>query len=346
MKKILALIAIAFAAIGSIHAQNDVQKAAAEAALALTAADQVEAPVEKPKYWSPTFLGRIDFGQTSFTNWAAGGFNSVTLGANVDASLNYARGKASWTNRLQLDYGFLYSQDKPIIQKNKDRIYFESKYAYVVGPKFRFTTALDFLTQFDNNYSYGTPANPNGGDPTVQEWLDARVLKSGFLSPGYLNLGVGMDWSPGPWLTVNFSPLTGGYVFVLDEQLRHTYGMKLKREFENHTGDILDHMYRPYRFELGAKLKADLKLQINDNVRFASQLVLFSDYLDHPWPPRVNWDNDFSWQLTRFFGLSLKTWMIYDPKVMIAGKDGVEKVRLQFKEFVGLGFSLLLPYKK
>lgn len=345
MKKILAILALAAAAAGSVHAQNDAQKAAAEAALALSAADKVEAPVEKPKYWTRTFLGRIDFGQTSFTNWAAGGFNSVTLGANVDAHADYAKGKSSWTNRLQLDYGFLYSQDKPIIQKNKDRIYFESKYAHVVGPKFRFTTALDFLTQFDNNYSYGTPANISGEEPTVQEWLDARVLKSGFLSPGYLNLGVGMDWTPGPWLTVNFSPLTGGFVIVLIEELRRTYGMKLKDEHASAATPTPD-MYRPYRFELGAKLKADLKFQINDNVKFASQLVLFSDYLDHPWPPRVNWDNDLMWQMTRFFGISVKTWMIYDPKVMIAGKDGVEKARLQFKEFVGLGFSLLLPYKK
>ena len=132
---------------------------------------------------------------------------------------------------------------------------------------------------------------------------------------------------------------------MLDEQLRRTYGMKLKSEYES-ADPVRPDMYRPYRFELGAKLKADLKFQINDNVKFASQLVLFSDYLDHPWPPRVNWDNDFSWQMTRFFGLSFKTWMIYDPKVMIMGKDGVEKARLQFKEFVGLGFSLMLPYKK
>lgn len=348
MKKLIAtLLTVTALAVGPAFAQDDAQKAAAEAALALTAADQVETPVEKPQYWVRNFLGKIEFGQTAFKNWAAGGFNSVTLGANIDAGANYAREKASWTNRLQLDYGFLYAEDKPIIQKNKDRIYFESKYGYDAATKnLKYTTALDFLTQFSNNYTYGTPSNSSGQEPTVEEWLGARVLKSGFLSPGYLNLGVGIDWLPKPWLTVNFSPLTAGFVIVKDEQLRHTYGMKLRKEYEDFTGTVLPSYYRPYRFELGAKLKVDLKLQINDNVRFASQLVLFSDYLDHPFPPRINWDNDFFWQMTRFFGLSFKTWMIYDPKVMIADAKGVEKARVQFKEFVSVGFSYAFSSKK
>ena len=48
---------------------------------------------------------------------------------------NYAKGKMLWNNRLQLDYGFLYSADKPILQKSKDRIYLESKWGYETAVK-------------------------------------------------------------------------------------------------------------------------------------------------------------------------------------------------------------------
>lgn len=347
MKKLVALLALALAAAGTAFAQTDAQKAAAEAALALSAADKVEAPVEKPQYWTKSFLGQLEFNQTSFTNWVAGGYNNVSLGAYVDANANYAKDKATWTNRLQLNYGFLYSKDKPILQKNNDRILMESKYGYKAAEKLKYTASFRFLTQFDNNYNYKTPSNPSGDEPTKQEWKDARVLKSGFLSPGDLKFSLGIDWLPTPWLTVNLSPLTSGFYVVLDKELRRTYGMPLRKEYEDlPAAEILPEYYMPYRFELGAQLTTDIKFNINERFTFASQLVLFSDFLDHPQYPRINWDTKIGWQITRFFRISLDTWMIYDHKVLIADDQGVEKPRVQLKEAAGLRFTYLISNKK
>ena len=84
-----------------------------------------------------------------------------------------------WNNRLQLDYGFLYSADKPILQKTKDRIYFESKWGYETPVKhLAYSANFDFKTQFNNNYKYGTPKNTEGQEPTVQDWLN-RALYPG-----------------------------------------------------------------------------------------------------------------------------------------------------------------------
>ena len=112
------LAMISFAA----AAQTDAHKAAAEAAKAMTNAQQTEKKVEKPKYWKESLKTNINFGQTSLTNWAAGGDNTFSLAAFVDGNANCKKNDMFWNNRLQLDYGFLYASSKPLLQKNTDRI--------------------------------------------------------------------------------------------------------------------------------------------------------------------------------------------------------------------------------
>ena len=150
MKKVTILLAAFLAVAGSAAAQ-DAQKAAAEAAAALTAADDVPVAAPKPTYWVKYLQNNINFSQTALWNWAAGGYNNYTLAAFIDANANYAKDKMIWTNRLQLDYGFLYSADKPILQKHKDRIYFESKWGLETPLRhLSYSASFDFKTQFDN----------------------------------------------------------------------------------------------------------------------------------------------------------------------------------------------------
>jgi hypothetical protein len=88
-------------------------------------------------------------------------------------------------------------------------------------------------------------------------------------------------------------------------------------------------------------------VNVNDNFKYTSQLVLFSNYLDHPENLRVNWDNRFDWKLAKYFSLTLTTNMIYDDKVMIfSEKDGQTKQRVQFKESLLFGFTWTIASKK
>ena len=343
MKKIFTLFAALLGAAVVLSAQ-DAQKAAAEAAAALTAASDVPVVTPKPVYWTNSVLTQINFGQTALWNWAAGGYNTYTLAASIDANANYAKDKSTWTNRLQLDYGFMYSADKPILQKTKDRIYFESKYGYKTEVKHLFYSVnFDFKTQFNNNYKYGTPKNEEGHDPSIQDWLNARTLMSGLLSPAYTNLGIGILWTPKPWLSVNFAPLTGGFVIVQDPVLRNTYGMELREEGLDKT---VGENYRPYRFELGAQLKADAKWVINDNFSYTTQFVLFSNYLKNPLNMRVNWDNKMFWKMAKYFAFTISTNLIYDDLVKVKQIAPDTKVpAVQFKEFFEFGFTYTIAKK-
>ena len=375
MKKNVVISVVAFCLAALSHnvvgqELTEAQKAAAAAAAAVAEAPVVEQKVVKPNYWEESLKTNIKFGQTSLTNWAAGGDNTVTLQAFVDGNANYKRDKLFWNNRLQLDYGFVYASSKPILQKSDDRIYLESKFGYKNANMKNFSLSVnyDFKSQFNTGYDYLTPSVPSdkyqdaeGNIPGLNElphkdqvslWKDARKIKSGFLAPAYTNLAVGIDVKPFKWLSLNIAPLTGGVVIVRDELLRKNYGMQLKEQYVNADLSSMDAYelgtcYKPARFEFGAQVKADIAVKVNDNFSYTSQLVLFSNYLDHPENMRVNWDNRFDWKLAKYFSLTLTTNMIYDDKVLIFSEsDGLTKQRVQFKQSMLFGFTYTIASKK
>lgn len=343
------IISLALLAGSAAWAQNT-QEVVADAAAALAAADDVPVVQEKPKYWTSTLLTNINFGQTWLSQWVAGGYNSVSLAGNVDGGINYAKDKTIWTNRIQLDYGFMYSADKPIPQKNKDRIYLESKWGYQSGVKnLSYSASLDFKTQFGRNYKYNTPATYTDEEgkviePSRADWLAARELKSGFFAPAYLNLGIGALWTPAPWFSLNIAPLSGGGVFVTIPELRKTYGMEATKW--NDAGEPIE--WKSARMEFGAQIKADASWVINDTFSFTTQFTAFYNYLTPKVEPRLTWDNKIFWKLRKFFALTLSTNLIYDPMVIVrdSDKDGVADTKgVQFKEFLEFGFTYSISHK-
>ena len=340
MKKTFAVIALALATAAFAAAQEPTaQDALAEAAQEISEAPQQEVPAPKPNYWANSVEINVGINQTQLSNWAAGGYNTVTLNSALDANANYAKDLASWTNRLQMQYGFLYSDEKiGLIQKNTDRLYLESKFAYKTGPdsKWSYSAAFDARTQFSDNYDSYVK------DAVTEKW--SGTLKSGFLAPAYINLGLGMDWAPAPWFSLNVAPLTGSVVIVQIDTLRKNYGMEL---IDDTMDPALSASYKSVKFQLGAQVKMGAKAKVNDNLSLETQLVLFSNYLKNPQNLRVNWDNKISWQLTKFFKFGVDTWLIYDPDVLIpSDKDGLTVQRVQFKEFLSFNFTWTFSNKK
>ena len=332
MKKLLILTAALLAAMSAARAQDDVRKATAEAAAAFSEAPKAEEAVEKPKYWKKFATFDLGFSQTGLWSWASGGYNTATLRAGLDVNFNYDRELVEWTNRLQLMYGFLWSADKQnLIQKSADLMQFESRFGYKTSAtsKWKYSADLTFKSQFSDSYdSYKQD----------DKGLWVGTLKSGLLSPGYLTFGLGMSWDPAPWFSLNLSPVTGGYIFCSIPELRMRYGMKL---IDDTLNPDLGTSYHNALFQLGAQLKANLKASLNDVLTYETQLVLFTDYLNHPFAwTRVNWDNKIGFLVGKYIKLALDTWLIYDPIVMIPDKDGLNpRARVQFKEMFSFNFT-------
>jgi len=323
----------------SVYAQNPAA-AAEEAAKKIAGAPVEQTAPAKPVYWTKSLMVDLGFSQTGLVNWAAGGYNTVSLAASLDGKINYAKDLTKWDNRLQMDYGFFWSADKPnILQKSTDRIYLESKFAYKTSKdsKWDYTAGLDFKSQFSDTWG-GYKQDTDG------KWY-GDDLKSAFFSPAYLNLALGMQWTPNKWFNINLAPLTGGMVVCLDERnnLRKTYGMPVI--------DATLGLYRPVLFQFGAQVKANAMASINDKFNVETQLVLFYDYINRPrysgFPIRVNWDNKISWMISKLFKIGLNTWLIYDPFVAFDDvPDGSLFGKVQFKEFLSINFTWTIANKK
>lgn len=273
-----------------------------------------------PKFWTIGVNDELIFSQVSLTNWAAGGSGSVALNAYLNGMANYAKGKVFWDNRVQLGYGFVKSFDVGY-RKSEDRIILDSKWGYQAYKKIYFSAFLNFKSQFSPGFDY----NKN----------NEATMKSKFLAPGYLTLGLGMDWKPGDGkvFSLNFAPLTGSMTIVAaDSILRVKYGNKY-----NH----------PVRVELGAQLKATFAKALTKDFKVASQFSLFSDYMGTPSNIVVYWDVQADYTFNKYFKASLRTNLIYDDKIKITSKSGKEGPRVQFKEVFGLSFSYTIgTYKK
>lgn len=362
MKKVFFTIALVISCVSVMAQDNltDAQKAAADAAATINSTPMTEAAAPKPQLWQHGFKGNLNFGQTCLVNWAAGGYNSYTLKAYIDGHSNFKSQdeKQFWNNRLQLDYGMMYSADKPILQKTDDRIYLESKWGYKLSKQWYFATDFSFKTQFAKGYEYKTP-KVEVGEPTRDDWRAARVLKSSAMTPAYIDLAFGIDYDPLKWLSLNISPLTASMVTAtflnkdgssVAEQnaLRKSYGMP---EIYAEDGETIVG-YRPVRAELGARIKADVNVTVNDVFTYSSQFIYFQNYLSK-WNQRVNWDNKIEWRLMKYFALCFNTSLLYDSLVMkdeldSAGQKTGRQVKrgVQFMESLTFGFTYTIETKK
>lgn len=270
-------------------------------------------PVTPPKFWFKGLLSELGFSQVSLTNWAAGGSGSIALNGFLNGHINYEKGGMYWENRMQMGYGFIQSY-KDGYRKSNDVLIFDSKWGYKAIDKFYFSAIFNFKSQLTPGFEY-----PNG----------KTKLVSKFLSPGYTSLGLGMEYKNNKrgQFSLNFAPLTASCVIVTDTLLRVKYGNKKDETV---------------RFQLGAQLKMSFRKDLFKNFKIGTDLSLFSDYLNNPQNMRVFWDFQADMQLNKYFRAGIRTNLIYDDKILIAGKDGKEYPRVQFREIFSLNFAYTL----
>lgn len=266
--------------------------------------------VEPPKYWTNGILNQIGFSQVSLTNWAAGGTGSIAMNGYIDAHANYKKDKMIWENRMKLAYGFIQTIGEEY-KKSDDRWQIDSKWGYRAVDKLYMSAAFNFRTQFTPGYTY----------PTDKEKAPTQV--SSFMAPGYISLGVGIDYKPSNWLSLNFSPLTGNWVIVTVPGFRESYGNSKDQAV---------------RTELGAQFKGEIKKSFK-NFKVGTVLTLFSDYLNKPQDLQVYWDVDLGLTINKFLSANLRTNLIYDENIMIADDNGNKLPRVQFKEIFSLSFT-------
>lgn len=284
---------------------------------------------EREDGWLKGGVTTLTFSQTSLTNWAAGGENSISLNGMLNLFANYKKGNATWDNTLEIGYGLIRQGDNDFI-KSDDKIDFASKYGQkAFGNDFYYAAMLNFRTQMQPGFNL-----PNDS-----------VKISDFLAPAYLLGAIGMDYKPSDNLTLFIAPLTSKTTFVYDQTLANQGAFGVEAAEYDTSGSILLVEGKNVRNEIGGYLKFFWKKEIIENVTFQTKLDLFSNYAENPGNIDVNWESLLSMKVNKFITVNVITHLIYDDDVDIEvdeNDDGVidaKGPRTQFKEVFGLGFS-------
>jgi Protein of unknown function (DUF3078) len=273
--------------------------------------------VKKDTAWHIGGIINIAFSQMSFTNWAAGGQNSIGLVSLAAVYANYKKDKISWLNSLDLEYGFQKVDNSPF-QKTTDKIEATSNLGYTI---FKNTIAgflVNFKSQFAPGYQF-----PN----------DSSLL-SDFMAPGYLTIAAGLTYTPNKNLSVFISPATLRYTFVENQILSDegAYGVTPGQK---------------YLVQAGAYFKGNYSATVCKGVTVCTNLELFSNYLNEPEDIVVDWTNFIQLKVNKFLSVTINTELIYDNNTLIpiyAKENNVEVLvgkgpRTQFKELSGLGLA-------
>ena len=298
-------------------------------ALALFFAIATFAQDEQPQGWTHKGNIGINLGQSSYTNWAAGGQNSLSGQAILNYEIHYLKDKFKWDNTLNtsLGYSVFDFKKKPI--KTDDKIELTSMAGYRMTKQLNLSAELAFRSQFAKGYDYAK---------------DSTIYISKFLAPGYLTLGLGIEWVPNKYFSLYFAPVTGRITFVNDQHLAEVGAYGVEPGYFNPNDSTEWIPGKKIRYEFGARAVAKFQYPIAKNIDFSTKLELFSNYLDHPERIDVDWQNMLVLKVNDWLSANLSTHLIYDYDIPFYDEAGIkiEGSKVQFKEVLAIGFMLNL----
>jgi hypothetical protein len=264
-------------------------------------------------WWNRNTQLAVNFSQASFNdNWKGGGINNFAVGLLFNNLAVRHKGKGIWTNDLQFQYGFL--NNKGIdIRKSVDRLFAESKYASSITPKLNWFAGLNFLSQVASGYKFnkdGTRGN----------------IISNFLAPGFLSEGVGVEWVPKPYFTVQLGGATIRQTFVNNKQVFNNTANESDISYGLERGKTVLN-------ELGMQAVIAFDKNITDNFNLKWRYQTFLAYAPEAKPIDHNVNLIATSKIGKYFNVNFTLIGIYDA-------DQVKS--FQLSQGLSAGFSLAL----
>ncbi len=312
--KALSIASLALLALPGFS-QNDIDAKARDAAA--TAAQARHASDSLDGKWQRSGVVSLNMTQVSLSNWAAGGFNTVSGIAMFNGTANWKKDRRAWDNSMVLAFGGQQIEDADPV-KTDDRIELNSKYGYSLTQKWYLAGVAQFKTQFTEGFN-----------------ADGQRI-SNLLAPGYALLGLGLDYKPNDKFTAFISPATARMVIVTDEKLfggstdpeLRVYGVK-----NGNTTEL----------ELGGYIRVMYKTELAKNITFMTRGDLFSNYLRNPQNMDVNWETLWTFKVNDWFAATFNTLLVYDHDTQLpkTNAEGVPYTgpATQFKQTLGIGLT-------
>lgn len=286
--------------------------------------NQVNANVEKTNIVNNDTIdgwkkgGTLTFllNQSAFSNWIAGGVNTVAGNVGVNYDFNYKKQDWTWDNKIILGYGLSSIKDQET-RKTDDRLELNSLLGKKAFGNWSYSFFGNFRTQFTDGYNY--EKDPN----TI-------FATSGFFKPAYLTFGPGLMWRKHDNLKFNLAPLTskftilGGEIYAYDAATDSFLSSNTTTMFGVDPG-------ASSRYELGFYGAGYYKFNIMENVSMENILALYSNYLEDPQNVDIDYTANLVMQINKYLSTNLTFQAIYDDNAFRG---------FQMRELFGLGFNM------
>lgn len=283
----------------------------------IQAAIQRSATIEKsivkqqdtiPKGWRSRGNVSFLFNQAAFSNWAAGGENTIsgTLGLMYD--LNYHQENWNWDTRIIAAYGLLQTRNSEFTKKTDDRFELNT----VIGKKGKnywfYSAFANFRTQMTKGFRFETDENGK----------EIRMQNTNILSPAYLSFGPGVLWKKNDNLNFNIAPGTSKMTIV-----DSSFTLPNEEYFGVEEGNNI-------RYELGMYASGYYKFTVFDNIVMENIVNLYSNYLEKPENVDIDYNVNVVMTINEYLSTNINFQTIYDDNAF----NG-----FQTREVLGLGVN-------
>lgn len=271
----------------------------------------------RKKYWLHTFNTGLQFSQAFVSpNWYQGGNNYLALlfnfGWNVNLNQVYHPNilfQSDLSYKLALSSNPSGSYHKYSI--SEDLFQYNLNAGLKAIKNWYYSFNLQFKTQLFNNFEQSS---------------DVRTAS--FLSPGDLNIGLGMSYNHKNKLntfeyTLSISPISYNLKTCISDKVNHeTYNIPLDKKTKS---------------EVGSNLEFKMNWKITANITYNTRMFMFTDY--HYL--LTDWQNTFSFDINKFLSTQLFVHLRYDGS---ADNDSSWK-KFMMREILSFGLSYTFSTK-
>jgi len=268
--------------------------------------------------------------QVSFSNWNAGGTNSISAILSGKASAKYKKESLFWNSSLTLRYGLNKQAEQPLF-KTEDVIEVVSNFGLEKDKKSNwfYSARFSFNSQFANGFS-----NPEAENPI-----------SRFMAPGYVFMGIGMEYGRHiNRLSVYGSPFTLKTTFVLDENLANQGAFGVDPAIYDLEGNLIREGKKT-RQELGILLTGQFEDEVLENMNLNTRLRLYTDYLNSFGNIDLDWEVNLDMKVNKYVQATFGSHLRYDNDIKVEVEQNemtneevvVKGPKLQWKQLLGVG---------
>lgn len=265
------------------------------------------------RHWLRKFGASLQFSQAYVSpNWYQGGNNNLNmlaqLGYNVKLNQRFYP-RYLFDMSIQYKLGLNSTPDDSIRGYNisEDMFQFNLTLGLKAHKKWYYSGSVYFKTQLFNSY----PTN-------------SRKIKSSFMSPGELNVGLGMTYNTSSKkqnfsLALSISPLSWNMKTCINNRIDETqFGIKPGRNMTN---------------EVGSSFEANMRWKIAYNISYASRLFAFTEYSY----VQADWEHTIDFAINRYLSTRFYLHMRYDTNTPRVEDSRWHK--MQLKEILSFGFN-------